>query len=106
VLLERRFVADVQGGVHAAEGWPNTCYGVSKVGVIAMTRALARDEPTFMFNSVDPGYCATDQNANSGTLPASVGARTPVALALLPDSDFRTGGFFTYKGEEVDWTRT
>jgi len=29
-----------------------------------MTRALARDEASIMVNAVDPGYCATDQNAH------------------------------------------
>jgi hypothetical protein len=31
-----------------ARGWPNTCYGVSKMGIIALTRVLARAEPTVM----------------------------------------------------------
>ena len=43
---------------------PHRCYGVSKMGVIALTRVLARDEPTILVNSADPGYCATDQNAD------------------------------------------
>ena len=34
------------------------------MGVIALTRVLARDEPTILVNSADPGYCATDQNAD------------------------------------------
>jgi NAD(P)-dependent dehydrogenase (short-subunit alcohol dehydrogenase family) len=59
--LMHAFVRDVEGGVHSREGWPNTCYGVSKCGLIALTRALSRDEPRLMVNSVDPGYCATDQ---------------------------------------------
>ena len=102
--LMTSFVADVQAGVHASKGWPNTCYGMSKVGIIAMTRAMARDEPKIMFSSVDPGYCATDQNMNQGTLPATTGAATPAALASL--DGFRTGGFFSYTGEEIDWFQT
>ena len=43
---------------------PHRCYGVSKMGVIALTRVLAREEPTLLVNSADPGYCATDQNAD------------------------------------------
>ena len=37
---------------------------MSKMGVIALTRVLAREEPTLLVNSADPGYCATDQNAD------------------------------------------
>ena len=104
------FVADVQAGVHASRGWPGTCYGMSKVGVIAMTRVFARDEPTIMFNAVDPGYCATDQNSNQGTLSAATGAQTPAALACLEVEEggggFRTGRFFSHTGDEIDWLQT
>ena len=44
----RDFVRDAEAGEHAARGWPNTCYGVSKMGVIALTRVLARAEPSVM----------------------------------------------------------
>jgi NAD(P)-dependent dehydrogenase (short-subunit alcohol dehydrogenase family) len=96
------------------QGWANTCYGMSKLGIIAMTRALARDEPAVLVSSVDPGYCATDQNANRGTLSAVQGAQTPVALALLPapsssspaSSEFRSGAHFFYDGSEIDWLRS
>ena len=59
--LMEDFVRDVEAGVHAERGWPNTCYGVSKMGLIAYTRVLAQAEPGLMVNSVDPGFCATDQ---------------------------------------------
>ena len=60
--LMSTFVQEVEAGTHAQKGWPNTCYGMSKVGIIALTKILARDEANMMVNSVDPGYCATDQN--------------------------------------------
>ena len=41
--LMNPFVRDVQGGSHSQRGWPNTCYGTSKLGVIALTRVMARD---------------------------------------------------------------
>ena len=104
--LMREFVRDVQAGAHAERGWANTCYGMSKLGIIAMTRALARDEPTIMVNSVDPGFCATDQNNNQGHLSAALGAKTPVALALAPEAEFRSGGHFFYDGTEIDWLKS
>eukprot|EP00241_Pyramimonas_parkeae_P004741 CAMPEP_0114231978 /NCGR_PEP_ID=MMETSP0058-20121206/4350_1 /TAXON_ID=36894 /ORGANISM="Pyramimonas parkeae, CCMP726" /LENGTH=370 /DNA_ID=CAMNT_0001343399 /DNA_START=236 /DNA_END=1345 /DNA_ORIENTATION=+ len=96
------FVADAKEGSHTDKGWPNTGYGVSKVGIIAMTRILARDEPGMMVNSVDPGYCATDQNNSQGYLPAEQGAQTPFLLATLPDDQFFTA-LHWYQAKAVEW---
>ena len=41
--LMEAFVRDAEAGVHADNGWPNTCYGVSKMGLIALTQVLAKD---------------------------------------------------------------
>mmetsp|Transcript_63245 Transcript_63245/g.124208 ORF Transcript_63245/g.124208 Transcript_63245/m.124208 type:complete len:297 (+) Transcript_63245:124-1014(+) len=104
----RRFVSDVEAGTHAREGWPNTCYGMSKLGLIAWTQLTARLEPTLMANTVDPGYCATDQNRHQGSVSAAQGARTPVWLARLgvegamPPSSFVSGKYFR-DGAEVEW---
>ena len=97
-----QFVKDVEAGIHASKGWPNTCYGMSKLGIIAMTKILARDYPDMMINSVDPGYCATDQNDHQGILPASRGAITPVVLAKLDADKFVTGKHFFQK-QEIAW---
>ncbi|KAJ1449137.1 hypothetical protein M885DRAFT_449459 [Pelagophyceae sp. CCMP2097] len=102
--LMKSFVDDVKAGKHVQEGWPNTCYGTSKIGIIAMTRVFARDEPLIAFNAVDPGYCKTDQNANNGSLPPTTGAKTPVALATCEAP--QSGKFFSYNGNELDWLRT
>lgn len=98
----KEFVRDVEAGVHASRGWPSTCYGMSKLGLIALTKVLARDEPQVMVNSVDPGYCATDQNMHQGTRSAEHGARTPAFLALLPSSRFVSGKHF-FDEAEVEW---
>lgn len=100
--LMRQFMLDVKLGRHIEQGWPNTCYGMSKLGLIALTKILARNEPHIFVNSVDPGYCATDQNANRGHLPAEFGAQTPVWLALLPESDCVTGYHF-YDRKAIAW---
>jgi carbonyl reductase 1 len=77
------FVTSVEDGTHEGKGWPNTCYGISKLGIIALTRVLSRKYPNMMINSVDPGYCRTDQNDNTGTVDPIRGARTPYLLALM-----------------------
>ena len=106
------FVEAAREGRHREEGWPNTGYGVSKVGIIAMTRILARehggergaDGRRILVHSVDPGYCATDQNNNQGFIPASAGAYTPYLLATL-DADRFAGasGRHWYEASEIAW---
>lgn len=103
--LMEAFVRDAKAGAHAERGWPNTCYGVSKMGMIAMTRILARQEPTIMINSADPGFCATDQNQNQGYISAAVGAMTPALLAHAGfDVDGHVSGLHFYEGQQIDWT--
>lgn len=71
--LMAAFVDDVRGGGEpAAKGWPGTCYGMSKVGIIAMTRVFAREEPTIQFV----------RNAGSHVYAA----RWHCALALIPST--------------------
>lgn len=100
--LMQEFIKDVESGIHASKGWPNTCYGMSKLGIIALTRILAREYPHMMINSVDPGYCATDQNNHQGTLPAEMGAVTPVVFATVPEDRFISGGYF-YQEQPITW---
>eukprot|EP00980_Cylindrotheca_fusiformis_P010469 scaffold2322_cov135-Cylindrotheca_fusiformis.AAC.28 len=98
----RDFVRAAKEGTHATEGWPNTGYGVSKVGIIAMTKVLARKNPKFMVNSVDPGYCATDQNNNQGFIPAERGAMTPYLLATLKEPE-HFSCMHWYEEKAIQW---
>jgi carbonyl reductase 1 len=96
----KAFVSAVEDSVHADQGWPNTCYGMSKLGIIALTKILARDHPTMRVNSVDPGYCATDQNNNQGVRPAACGAVTPFLLATTNDA---VSGLHWFDEQEIQW---
>lgn len=100
VTYMNTFVKEVETGIHAQNGWPNTCYGMSKLGIIAYTKILARDYPKLLVNSVDPGYCATDQNNHQGTRPAERGAVTPLLLATI-DADFT--GKHWFDEQEIRW---
>lgn len=42
-----KFVEDVKAGRHASEGWPGTCYGMSKLALIAYTKVMERPSVTF-----------------------------------------------------------
>ena len=100
--MMEQFIADVEAGVHSSNGWPNTCYGMSKLGLIALNNIIARDEPKMKVNCVDPGYCTccTDRNANQGQRPAEEGARTAAFLALLPDEAAITGKYWMDEAEK------
>jgi carbonyl reductase 1 len=79
--LANGFVQAVEAGTHAKDGWPNTCYGLIKVAIIAMTKVLARShngpddevDERILCNSVDPQYCATDQNSQRAFPPLDRG---------------------------------
>jgi carbonyl reductase 1 len=91
--LMNQFEADVQNGVHSQQGWSNTNYGMSKLGVIAATRIWARQEaPTIAVNCCCPGYCKTDMSSNRGTRPPSEGAKNAVIPAIMESPP--TGEFF------------
>lgn len=108
--LANGFVQAVEAGTHARDGWPNTCYGLSKVAIIAMTKVLARShsgpddelDERILCNSVDPGYCATDQNSNQGNRPAARGAVTPFLLATMPDEKQYTG-LHWFDEQVIEW---
>ncbi|KAM8814493.1 carbonyl reductase [NADPH] 3 [Rhynchonycteris naso] len=90
VDLMRKFVEDTKNEVHEREGWPNSAYGVSKLGVTVLSRILARrlDEKRkadrILLNACCPGWVKTDMAGDYGTRTAEEGAETPVYLALLP----------------------
>lgn len=96
----KAFVSAVEAGGHADHGWPNTCYGMSKLGIIALTKILARDHPNMRVNSVDPGYCATDQNNNQGVRPAARGAVTPFLLATTSEA---VSGIHWFDEQAIQW---
>ncbi|WIA39342.1 hypothetical protein OEZ86_005454 [Tetradesmus obliquus] len=96
VQLGDKFVEDIRAGRHTQEGWPSSMYGISKALESSYTRVLAEQlkDAGVMVNCCCPGYCSTDMSSWRGTQSAAAGADTPVWLALLPQEDFKTGGFY------------
>lgn len=102
-LVAAPFIQAVQQGVHAKDGWPGTCHGMSKLCVIAFTKALARAEPGIAVNACCPGWCATDMSSMSGPKTAAQGAATPVLLLTEPSlKPIRTGEFWQDE-HPVEW---
>jgi len=76
----RSWFRAAKDGIHIQEGWPNSAYVVSKVGVSALTRIqqreLLKDEnrPDIVVNHVHPGYVDTDMTSHKGHLTIEQGA--------------------------------
>mmetsp|Transcript_52124 Transcript_52124/g.84229 ORF Transcript_52124/g.84229 Transcript_52124/m.84229 type:complete len:319 (+) Transcript_52124:27-983(+) len=101
-----QFVESAEKGDHGRAGWPNTCYGVSKAALNALTRIMARElaPRNILVNSCCPGWCATDMSSHSGPRSAAQGADTPAFLAMLPAGS-RSGEYWTDR-QMQDWSRS
>ena len=89
ISLMDQYIQDVVVGDHVSKGWSPSAYGVSKVGVNALTRVLARElskdeEKDILVNTCCPGWVRTDMGGPNARLSPDQGAETPVYLALLP----------------------
>ena len=104
VDLMDQFVKDVASGNHTEKGWSNSAYGVSKVGVTALTMVHAREiaksgKEDVLVNACCPGWVKTDMAGSGAPLSPDEGAETPVHLALLPPGS-PSGEFWRVKKVE------
>lgn len=104
VKLMTKFVEDSKKNVHEKEGWPNTAYGVSKIGVTVLSKIQAqmlnekRKGDHILLNSCCPGWVRTDMAGPNAPKSPDEGAETPVYLALLPsDADGPHGQYLSDK---------
>jgi len=111
VALISAFVADAQENNHEAKGWPNSAYGVSKIGVTALCAVQQRQYDAahpgndVIFSACCPGFCDTDMTSHKGPRPAEVGADVAFYLATLPPKSPATRGTFWYDRKELPWKR-
>jgi carbonyl reductase 1 len=105
IAFMESFVRDVASGTHAKQGWPTSAYRVSKIGLNALTRVLARDLATdprgLAVNACSPGWVRTGMGGTSAPLSAAEGAKTPVWLACLGEGA-PTGAYFESK-RPISW---
>jgi NAD(P)-dependent dehydrogenase (short-subunit alcohol dehydrogenase family) len=77
--------------------YPGVAYPASKATVNMITVQYAKAFPEMRINAVEPGFTATDLNANTGTQTVEEGAEIIVRMAQLgPDGP--TGGYFDAEG--------
>lgn len=109
VMLMEKFVQEAQKGEHTHKGWPNTAYGVSKIGVTVLSRIQARrlrEERTgdqILLNACCPGWVRTDMAGPDATKSPDEGAVTPVYLALLPVGATEPQGQFVSEKQVQVW---
>ncbi|KAK9506974.1 hypothetical protein O3M35_008813 [Rhynocoris fuscipes] len=103
------FVESAKRGDHIENGWPNSTYVVSKVGVSALTRIqhqkfLKDSREDIVINHVHPGYVDTDMTSHKGPLSIDQGADAPTYCALLPEgTNSPKGDYIWFTREIVDW---
>ncbi|XP_021111878.1 carbonyl reductase [NADPH] 1-like [Heterocephalus glaber] len=109
VGLMNKFMEDTKNKVQEKEGWPNSAYGVSKIGVTVLSRIHARKlseergGDKILLNACCPGWVRTDMGGPSATKSPEEGAETPVYLALLPPDSEGPHGQFVRNKSVVQW---
>ena len=109
VGLMNKFVEDTKNGVHKKAGWPDTAYGVTKIGVTVLSRIHARKlseqrrGDRILLNACCPGWVRTDMAGPKAPKSPEEGAETPVYLAPLPSGAEGPHGKFVSEKKVVEW---
>jgi NAD(P)-dependent dehydrogenase (short-subunit alcohol dehydrogenase family) len=80
---------------------PAYCSSKAALNMLTVTTARTLEGTNVKVNSAHPGWVKTDMGSDRAPMEIVDGAKTAVALALLPD-DGPTGGFF-HMGENLPW---
>jgi len=96
----KKFVEATKKDEHKAQGWPESAYGASKIGVTLMSVIQQHDidqdksRSDIIINAVCPGYVDTDMSSHKGTKTIDQGADTPLYAALLGAGEKEPRGKF------------
>ena len=77
-------------------------YAASKAALTMLTTQYARAFPDIRINAADPGFTATDLNANSGTQTVTEG--TDAVVALATEKPGAGSGRFVDRTGEISWS--
>lgn len=98
--LMTEFVSSAKDGTIKADGWAESAYGSSKIGVTLMSFAQQREldkdpREDLIVNACCPGMVKTDMSSHhSAGKTIDEGADTPLYLALLPPNTKSPKGAF------------
>ncbi|XP_062309962.1 carbonyl reductase 1-like [Osmerus eperlanus] len=107
--LMGEFVTAAQKGSHKAEGWPNTAYGTTKIGVTVLSMIQAheltktRAGDGVLLNACCPGWVRTDMAGDKAPKSPEEGAQTPTYLALLPVGTEEPHGHLVWDKVVQEW---
>lgn len=107
--LMEEFVNAAKAGDVKSSGWPESAYGMSKVGLTAVSLVQQADidkdssREDIVINACCPGYVDTDMTSHKGTKTIDQGAETPTYLALLPPNEKTIRGKFVKEKEVSAW---
>ncbi|XP_072254375.1 carbonyl reductase [NADPH] 1-like [Pyxicephalus adspersus] len=109
VKLMETFVEQAKKGIHKDKGWPESAYGVSKIGVTVLSRIQARQLKEtrkgdgIVLNACCPGWVRTDMAGPNAPKSPDQGAETPTYLALLPTGSESPYGELVSEKKIVTW---
>ncbi|KAM9809494.1 carbonyl reductase [NADPH] 1 [Syngnathus typhle] len=107
--LMTHFVELAKDDRHKQAGWPDTAYGVSKIGVTTLSmihaRRLSKERANdqILVNACCPGWVRTDMAGSKAPKSPEEGAETPVFLALLPVGALEPHGKFVSDKTVQTW---
>ncbi|CAH2099143.1 unnamed protein product [Euphydryas editha] len=100
--LMQNYIESVKLNKHIADGWGDSPYVVSKVGLNAYTFMLNRrlKHRGILVNCIHPGYVMTDMTRGAGTVSPEEAAKCVLKLAL----NTKVGGLYVWSnGDIVPW---
>ncbi|KAL1493753.1 hypothetical protein ABEB36_009447 [Hypothenemus hampei] len=103
--LMKEYIKTAKENRHVEEGWGSNAYGVSKVGLTALTMLQQKffdqqySNKNLSINAVHPGWIQTDMNKTATTSPEN-GAKSSLFAAL--DSNVK-GQYIWNDCRIVDW---
>ncbi|XP_028025738.1 carbonyl reductase [NADPH] 3-like [Bombyx mandarina] len=101
-LLMRNYMEAVKNNEEIDEGWGDSPYVVSKVGVNAYTFILNRklSSKGIIANCVHPGYVMSDMTRGAGNVSPEQAAKLVTEIAL----NSKAGGLYIWhNGDTVNW---